>query len=69
MKVEYTKAVETDEAIVLLAEEMKATAKEVCAMVNQQRYRSAYNRLQLARMKVVRRLVKEHPELLGEVVK
>jgi len=64
MKVEYTKAVETDEAIVTLATEMNATTKEVAAIINQQRYRSAYNRLQLQRMKVVRRLVKEHPELL-----
>lgn len=62
----YTKAVETDAAIVTLAKEMGVTTKEVCAIINQQRYRAAYNRQQQARMKVVRRLVKEHPELLGE---
>lgn len=65
MTVEYTKAVESDPAIVTLAKEMNATTKEVVAIINQQRYRSAYNKLTAARMKVVRRLVKEHPELLG----
>jgi len=64
MNVNYTKVDVNDPAVVALATEMNATTKEVAAIINQQRYRSAYNRLQLQRMKVVRRLVKEHPELL-----
>jgi len=69
MTVQYTKAVETDAAIVELAKVMAATPKEVCAVINQQRYRTAYNRLNMERMKVARRLMREHPELLKEVTK
>jgi hypothetical protein len=65
--INYTKALESDPAIITLAKEMNVTPKEVVAIVNQQRYRAAYNRVQQQRMKVVRRLVKEHPELMKEV--
>ena len=65
MEVEYTKAVETEAAIIALAKTMNATPKEVCAVVNQTRYRAAYNKLNQAKMKVMRKLVKEHPELLA----
>jgi hypothetical protein len=69
MTVQYTKAVETDAAIVELAKVMAATPKEVCAVINQQRYRAAYNKLNMERMKVARRIMKEHPELVKEVAK
>lgn len=65
--INYTKADVADPAIITLAKEMNVAPKEVVAIVNQQRYRAAYNRQQAQRMKVVRRLVKEHPELMKEV--
>lgn len=64
--VKYVKITETDPLVVQLAEETKQSASSIAAMINQDRYRKAYNRIQQQRMKVVRRLVKEHPELLGE---
>lgn len=65
----YTKADINDPAVIQLASAMKATPKEVVAVINQQRYRTAYNKLNMERMKVARRLMKEHPELLKEVAK
>ena len=65
MKVEYTKVDVNDATVVTLAKQMNATPKEVAAVVNQQRYRSAYNKLNQAKMKVMRQLVKAHPELLN----
>lgn len=64
--VKYVKVDATDPLVVKLAEETKESPSTIAAMLNQDRYRKAYNRIQQARMKVVRRLVKEHPELLGE---
>jgi len=67
MKVVYTKVEESDAAIQQLAESTGEKASTIAAMVNQQRYRSAYNKLQQRRMKVVRELIKQHPELVKEV--
>ena len=69
MTVQYTKAVETDAAVVELARVMNATPKEVVAVINQQRYRTAYNKLNMERMKVARRIMREHPELVKEGAK
>jgi hypothetical protein len=69
MTVQYTKAVETDVAVVELARVMNATPKEVVAVINQQRYRTAYNKLNMERMKVARRIMREHPELVKEGAK
>ena len=69
MQVEYVKANESDAAVIELARVMNATPKEVVTVINQQRYRTAYNKLNMERMKVARRIMREHPELLKEVAK
>ena len=63
----YNKVDASEPAVAELAKQMKVEPKEVAAIINQQRYRKQYNKVQQARMKVARRLMKEHPELLGEV--
>lgn len=64
MQVDYTKALVTDPDMIALAHATQLPVKNVVAITNQNRYRSAYNKLQQSRMKVVRKLVREHPELL-----
>lgn len=67
LNVNYTKVLESDAAVVQLAKETGETAKTIAAMINQTRYRQAYNKVNAERAKVVRRLIKEHPELLEGV--
>lgn len=67
MKVEYTKVAESDASIITLAKQTNESPKTIAGMVNQQRYRTAYNKLNAERAKVIRRLIKEHPELVKEV--
>lgn len=62
--VKYVKIQPNDPLVVKLAEETGEVATVIAGMINQDRYRREYNRVQQSRMKVVRRLVKEHPELL-----
>ena len=64
MKVEYTKVDESNAGVIALAKQTGEKPSTVAGMINQQAYRKAYNKLAQARMKVVRKLVKEHPELL-----
>ena len=66
LDVKYVKIDVTDPLVVKLAQETGQPGTAIAQMINQDRYRKAYNKLQAERMKVVRRLVKEHPELLGE---
>lgn len=67
LTVNYTKVSETDASVVTLAKEVGETPKTVAAMINQQRYRTAYNKMNAERAKVIRRLIKEHPELVKEI--
>jgi hypothetical protein len=68
-QISYTKATVDDAAVVQLAKEMNVAPKEVVAIINQTRYRAAYNRIQQGRMKIARRIMREHPELVKEVGK
>ena len=65
--INYTKVDENDAAVVQLAKETGERPVTIASMVNQTRYRQAYNKVNAERAKVIRRLIKEHPELLGEV--
>lgn len=67
LNVNYTKVTESDPSVVALAKEVGESPKAIAAMINQQRYRTAYNKVNAERAKVVRRLIKEHPELLDGV--
>jgi AraC-like DNA-binding protein len=67
MTIQYTKVDVNDPAVQALAKEMNMAPKEVVTIINQQRYRTRYNRIQQQRMKIARRLMKEHPELVKEV--
>jgi len=67
MNVNYTKVLESDAAVQQLAKETGETAKTIASMINQTRYRTAYNKVNAERVKVIRRLIKEHPELVKEV--
>jgi hypothetical protein len=67
MKVQFTKVDASDPAVAQLAQVTGAKPTEVAAMINQQRYRTAYNKAKMEEVKVLRQLVKEHPELLKEV--
>ncbi len=66
-KVVYTKVEVTDPVVVQLAKEVGQPVTAIAAMINQDRYRKAYNKLQQSRMKVIRALIKQHPELVKEV--
>jgi hypothetical protein len=61
MKITYVRVVETSPEVVALAKSSGFGAKEVCAMINNGRYRAGYNKEKQARDKVVRQWVKEHP--------
>lgn len=65
MKVEYTKVSESDPNVIALAKVSGESPKAVAAMLNQQSYRRSYQKAQAERMKVLRKLVAEHPELVG----
>lgn len=65
--VNYTKVTESDPAVVALAKETGEKASVIASMINQTRYRTAYNKVNAERAKVIRRLIKEHPELVKEV--
>ena len=65
MKVTFTKVEVTDPAVVALAKASGRTATEVASAVNGQRYRREYNKLKQQEMKVLRGLLKAHPELLS----
>lgn len=65
--VEYVKAQEDDAAVVELAGVSGLTVKEVAALLNQDRYRKAYNKRQQERNRLGRKLLREHPELVKEV--
>lgn len=65
--VQYTKVDEGTPEVVSLATSLKVPAKEIATMINQDRYRKAYNRLRNAEMSALRKLVKEHPELVKEI--
>ena len=65
--VSYTKVTVDDPAIVALAKEMNVTPKEVAALINQQRYRSMYNKMKAEETKVIRKLIRQHPELVKGV--
>lgn len=67
MKVEYTKVAESDTSVIALAKQTGEKVATIVSMINQQRYRTAYNRINAERAKVIRRLIKEHPELVKEV--
>lgn len=67
MSLEYTKVKENDTAVVELAKVTGSTPKEVAALVNQQRYRTAYNKRKVEETKKIREVIKQHPELLKEV--
>jgi hypothetical protein len=67
MNVVYTKVSESDPSVVALAKQVGESTKTIVAMVNQQRYRAAYNKVNAERAKVIRRLIKEHPELVKDV--
>lgn len=67
MRVDYVKVDVDSPEVVELAKVVKASRKEIAGMINQDRYRKAYNKQKNEAMKVLRRLVKEHPELLEEV--
>lgn len=60
----YTKVTGDNPEVKLLVASSGLSVKEVCGFINQNRYRQAYNKRNNERMKVVRKLVKEHPELL-----
>jgi len=67
MSINYTKVLESDVAVQQLAKETGETAKTIASMINQTRYRQAYNKVNAERAKVIRRLIKEHPELVKGV--
>jgi len=67
MMINYTRVSESDAAVVALAKETGEKPSVIASMVNQTRYRQAYNKVNAERAKVIRRLIKEYPELLGEV--
>jgi hypothetical protein len=64
LKVKYTKVSETDPGVQALAKASGREPKQVAAMVNQMRYRQAYNKMKQERDKAMRRFFKEHPEML-----
>lgn len=67
--VQYVKVDESDPAVVTLAAQLGVTPKSVAAMLNQERYRRAYNRLKQQRDKQMKEFFKQHPELLPKEVK
>ena len=64
MTITFAKVSESDESVQALAKASGQPAKVVASAINQARYRTAYNKVKMERDKVLRRLVKEHPELL-----
>jgi len=63
-KIVYTKVDESNVAVQQLAKATGSSVKEVCGMLNQQRYRSAYNRQKLQQQKAMREFFKQHPEMM-----
>jgi hypothetical protein len=64
MNIEYNKVEENTPEVVTLARQLGATPKSVAAMINQDRYRKAYNKVKQERDKEMRAFFKAHPELL-----
>jgi hypothetical protein len=62
----YNKVSEGDATVIALAKQYGAPAKEVAAMINQDRYRKAYNRNKLVEQKRMREFFREHPELMSK---
>lgn len=60
----FDKVSSDDPGVVALAKASGNSPSAVASAVNQQRYRSAYNKARQEEMKVLRRLVRENPELL-----
>lgn len=60
----YTKVDVNSPEVVALVKETGFSAKEVAAMINNNRYRQAYNKVKQERDKLLRGYLKEHPELL-----
>lgn len=67
MPLEYNKVDVDSPEVVTLADKLGCACAEVAGMINADRYRKAYNKRKQERDKVLRRLVKEHPELLAQV--
>jgi len=64
MQVQYVKVEEGDVEVVQLAKQMGETPKRVAALINQDRYRKAYNKAKLQEAKVMRQWFKQHPEAM-----
>jgi len=64
MQVQYVKVEEGDVEVVQLAKQMGETPKRVAALINQDRYRKAYNKAKLEETKAMRQWFKQHPEAM-----
>jgi len=62
--VQYNKVDASDKAVQQLAERLGMTTTQVAGMVNQDRYRKAYNKDKQERDKQMRAFFREHPEML-----
>ena len=64
MLVTFAKVDETSAEVVQLAKQLGETPGKVAALINQDRYRKAYNKVKQARDAEMRAYFKQHPELL-----
>jgi hypothetical protein len=62
--VTYVRASESDPEVQTLAKATGTSPKSVCAIINNDRYRKAYNRIKQERDKQMRAYFKQHPEML-----
>jgi len=60
----FDKVSSDDPGVVALAKASGNTAAAVASAVNQQRYRSAYNKARQEEMKLLRKVLRDNPELL-----
>jgi len=64
MNVNFVKVTAESEEVKILAKEMGITAVQVAQVINNQRYRAAYNKAKLDEAKKMREFFKAHPELM-----
>jgi hypothetical protein len=59
MNVEYVKVTIDSEEVKVLAAKLNVTATSIVSMINNQRYRTAYNKIRNQQMKVVKEMLKK----------